>query len=30
MSDNLVFGNQSGGKNLAKELKKIGKNLSRK
>jgi hypothetical protein len=27
---NLVFGNQSGGKNLAKELKKIGKNLSRK
>ena len=27
---NLVFGNQSGGKNLTKELKKIGKNLSGK
>lgn len=27
---NLVFGNQSGGKNLTKELKKIGKNLSSK
>jgi hypothetical protein len=27
---NLVFGNQNGGKNLTKELKKIGKNLSRK
>jgi len=27
---NLVFGNQSGGKNLTKELKKIGKGLSGK
>ena len=27
---NLVFGNQSGGKNLTKELKKIGKNLAKK
>ena len=27
---NLIFGNQSGGKNLTNELKKIGKNLSKK